>query len=212
MSFGAFRRPRAMLPSVLPAPFPTLAALAEALRDVPAPELEGAAVEAAVLACLHDDAVLLARRAQHPGDPWSGHAALPGGRWEAGDESLLATALREAEEEIGIDPLVHGRLLGALGTHLGRGRVSGVRIAVFVAALDERPSLELSAELDSVYWVPLSELVPVSARVAELPGIDVPAYAVALPGDDELVVWGITYAILERLRALPADQDASLSG
>jgi 8-oxo-dGTP pyrophosphatase MutT (NUDIX family) len=193
-----------MLPLVRPQPFPPLAVLAESLAAQPLPEVEGAAIEAAVLLCLHDDAVLLARRALHPLDPWSGHVGLPGGRWEEGDESLLATALREAEEEIGVDPLAHGRLLGALGTHLGRGRrVSGVRIAVFVAALDERPPLELSAELDSVYWVPLSELVPVRVRVTELPGTDVPAYAVELPGDDRLVVWGITYAILERLRALP---------
>ena len=200
-----------MLRLVRPPPFPPLPVLAEVLGGQPLPEVEGAAIEAAVLVCLHDDAVLLARRALHPLDPWSGHVGLPGGRWEAGDESLLATALRETEEEIGIDPLAHGRLLGALGTHLGRGRrVSGVRIAVFVAALHERPSLELSAELDSVYWVPLSELVPVTARVAELPDSDVPAYAVALPGDDELVVWGITFAILERLRALPADPDAAL--
>src|SRR4051794_24108122 len=202
MSFGAFRRPRAMLPSVLPAPFPTLAALAEALRDVPAPELEGAAVEAAVLACLHDDAVLLARRAQHPGDPWSGHAALPGGRWEPGDDSLLATALREAREELGIDPLEYGRLLGALGTHVGSGRrISGVRIGIYVVALDRRPALELSPELEAVYWVPLDSLVPVTARVAELPQ-EVPAYALQLPGDERLVVWGITFAILERLRGL----------
>jgi 8-oxo-dGTP pyrophosphatase MutT (NUDIX family) len=194
-----------MLPAVRPPPFPPLAVLAEALADLPSPELEGASIEAAVLVCLHDDAVLLARRALHPNDPWSGHVGLPGGRWESGDGSLLATALREAQEELGIDPLAHGRLLGALGTHLGRGRrVSGVRIAVFVAALDERPALELSAELDAAHWVPLSELVPVTARVAELPDTDVLAYALDLPGGDQLVVWGITYAILERLRALPA--------
>ena len=194
-----------MLRRVRPPPFPTLAVLADALGGLPSPELEGAAIEAAVLVCLHDDAVLLARRALHPEDPWSGHAALPGGRWEPGDASLLATALREAREELGIDPLAHGRLLGALGTHVGRGRrISGVRIAVFVAALDERPELELSAELEAVYWVPLSSLVPVTARVAELPGTDVPAYALELPGGQRLVVWGITYAILERLRALPA--------
>jgi 8-oxo-dGTP pyrophosphatase MutT (NUDIX family) len=194
-----------MLPRVRPPPFPTLAVLADALGGVPSPELEGAAIEAAVLVCLHDDAVLIARRALHPEDPWSGHAALPGGRWEPGDASLLETALREAREELGIDPLAHGRLLGALGTHLGRGRrISGVRIAVFVAALDERPELELSAELEAVYWVPLSALMPVTASVAELPGTEVPAYALELPGGQRLVVWGITYAILERLRALPS--------
>jgi 8-oxo-dGTP pyrophosphatase MutT (NUDIX family) len=192
-----------MLRAVQPRPFPPLSVLADALGGVASPELEGAALEAAVLVCLHDDAVLIARRALHPEDPWSGHAALPGGRWEPGDASLLETALREAREELGIDPLAHGRLLGALGTHIGRGRrISGVRIAVFVAALDERPELELSAELEAVYWVPLAWLVPVTARVAELPGSDVPAYALELP-DGELVVWGITYAILERLRALP---------
>jgi 8-oxo-dGTP pyrophosphatase MutT (NUDIX family) len=191
-----------MLPLVRPQPFPPLAVLADALGGVPAPALEGAAIEAAVLVCLHEEAVLLARRALHPDDPWSGHVGLPGGRWETGDESLLATALREAREELGIDPLAHGRLLGALGTHIGRGRVTGVRIAVYVAALDERPPLVLSPELDAAHWVPLSALVPVTARVAELPDTDVPAYALDLPDGDRMVVWGITYAILERLRAL----------
>jgi 8-oxo-dGTP pyrophosphatase MutT (NUDIX family) len=192
-----------MLPGVRPVPFPSLAVLADALVDVPSPELEGARIEAAVLVCLHDDAVLLARRAVRAGDPWSGHAALPGGRWEAGDESLLATALRETREETGFDPLAHGRLLGALGTHVGRGRrVEGVRIAVFVAALDERPELALSHELDLAVWAPLSTLVPVARRVAELGDRDVSAYAIELPDGGELIVWGITYMILERLRAL----------
>ncbi|MDX6541417.1 MAG: hypothetical protein QOI71_3027 [Gaiellales bacterium] len=192
-----------MLPGVQPAPFPSLPVLAEALGSIPAPELEGARIEAAVLVCLNDDAVLLARRAVHPDDPWSGHAALPGGRWEAGDPSLLATALRETQEELGFDPLEHGSLLGALGTQMGRGRrIDGVRIAVFVAALDERPAIALSDELESAHWVPLSALVPVAARVPELPDTDVSAYAVELRDGGPLVVWGITYAILERLRAL----------
>ncbi len=129
----------------------------------------------------------------------------PAGAGSRATSRCSATALREAHEELGIDPLAHGRVLGALGTHIGRGRrVSGVRIAVFVAALDERPPLALSPELASAHWVPLSALVSVTVRVPELPDTDVPAYAIDVEHGERLVVWGITYAILERLRALPA--------
>ena len=48
------------------------------------------------------DRMLLIRRAEREGDPWSGHLALPGGRYHAGDVDLLATAIRETEEETGI--------------------------------------------------------------------------------------------------------------
>src|SRR4029077_10496802 len=43
----------AMLQGVRPQPFPSLAVLADVLAAQPAPELEGAAIEAAVLVCLH---------------------------------------------------------------------------------------------------------------------------------------------------------------
>jgi hypothetical protein len=73
---------------------------------------------------------------------------------------------------------------------------------VFVVVFDEWLLLELSAELEAAHWVPLTDLVPATARVPELPDADVEAYAIDLPEGGRLVVWGITYAILERLRAL----------
>src|SRR5512138_157863 len=64
------------------------------------PALRWAAV--AVVLVPSPDAVLLIRRAERPGDPWSGHMALPGGRRESGDADLVATAIREAAEELGL--------------------------------------------------------------------------------------------------------------
>src|SRR3989442_10873051 len=56
---------------------------------------------------------LFIRRAQRADDPWSGQVALPGGRRDAGDADLFATAVRETREETGID-LAGAERLGRL--------------------------------------------------------------------------------------------------
>lgn len=48
--------------------------------------------------------LLYIRRAEFAGDRHSGEVAFPGGRCEHGDRGPAATALREAQEEIGLDP------------------------------------------------------------------------------------------------------------
>ena len=55
----------------------------------------------AVLIAPDPDAILLIRRADRLGDPWSGHMALPGGRREAEDPDLLATVIRERVKRLG---------------------------------------------------------------------------------------------------------------
>ena len=51
----------------------------------------------------HGDEILFIERATREGDPWSGHIAFPGGKWQTNDTSICATATRETEEEIGLD-------------------------------------------------------------------------------------------------------------
>ena len=46
--------------------------------------------------------LLLIRRTERRGDPWSGQIAFPGGHRAPGDRSFLETAMREASEEVGI--------------------------------------------------------------------------------------------------------------
>lgn len=185
-------------------PFPSLQHIERALRERPHPAPAGASLEAAVMVVLHGTDLLLVRRQELEGDKWSGHMGLPGGRHDDADESLLATALRETREEVGFDPLQHGRLLGTLGTYVAAHRARGdTNIAVFVISLDRKPELELShSELAAAYWVDLQTLVLAhgTATVREV-GDPVPAYVPHVDGD-RLVVWGITYGILERLRAI----------
>jgi 8-oxo-dGTP pyrophosphatase MutT (NUDIX family) len=179
-------------------PFPSLEVLARALGEVPTPEPAGAELEAAVLACLHDRSLLLIRRQEVDGDRWSGHVALPGGRHEPADATLLRTALRETEEEVGFAPLEHGEVLGSAGV-IESSRLR-VRLAVFVARLDRRPELLLSDEVTAAYWVELESLRPSTAAVPEYAAA-VPAYLIDA-GGHELIVWGLTYRVLEELRAL----------
>ncbi len=57
--------------------------------------------------------ILFIRRATNQHDPHSGQVSFPGGRCEGNDNSVVATALRETEEEIGLPPdriTVLGRL------------------------------------------------------------------------------------------------------
>jgi 8-oxo-dGTP pyrophosphatase MutT (NUDIX family) len=159
------------------------------------------ATEAAVALVLGDapDAMLIIRRAEREGDPWSGHMGLPGGRREAGDLDLLATAIRETEEEVGL-ALHHTQLLGQLDDVAPRTRTRPPIFArPFVFAVTGTPSPNPNREVFGAYWVPLSRLTnPANYRsvTLDIAGVtrEFPAY---FPGEG--TIWGMTERVITSL-------------
>ena len=157
----------------------------------------------AVIVVPDPDALLLIRRAQRDGDPWSGHMALPGGRRQVEDPDLVATAIRETSEEVGV-ALTATNLVGALDDVAPRTPVlPPIAVRPFVFSLPARPELVPNAEVAAVEWITLDSLQAPGARrmveVAVAGGSRVtPAYVT--PGG---VVWGMTERILSLLFGHP---------
>ena len=57
----------------------------------------------------YGEEILFIERATRTGDPWSGHIAFPGGKKQDNDNSICATAIRETQEEIGLNLLQTSR-------------------------------------------------------------------------------------------------------
>lgn len=102
---------------------------------------------------------LIIKRAEHPHDPWSGHLALPGGRADAVDEDLLATAARETLEEIGLNLRAGGQFLGRLPKLSPKNpRLPQIEITPFVALAPTEFDLQFSDEVADAFWVSLPQL------------------------------------------------------
>jgi 8-oxo-dGTP pyrophosphatase MutT (NUDIX family) len=141
--------------------------------------------------------ILFIKRAEAAGDPWSGQMALPGGRRENGDATLLATAQRETLEETGVvlaDSTVVGVLDDLAPTH---PVLPPIVVRPFVFSLPQRPPITPSGEVALHLWSPLDEL-PRSAGQADvmLRGVrrSRPAFFVG-----PHIVWGMTHRILKSL-------------
>lgn len=156
-----------------------------------------------VLVLLYEHAdepwVVLTRRASHLRHH-AGEVSFPGGRREPGDADLWATALREAVEEISLDPGTVRRV-GRLDSFVTVGSRS--LVCPFVATVERRPELVPDpAEVERVLHVRLSELTdPDTWReevwsLGEAFGGERIMTFFELPGD---TVWGATASVLRRL-------------
>ena len=142
-----------------------------------------------------EPSVLLTQRAQHlPDHP--GQVSFPGGKIDKSDASPLASALREAEEEIGlardfVEPI------GYLDLYL---TTLGYRIVPVIARIKPGFSLTLNvSEVDASFEVPLGYLMDqnnIERHSRDWQGMRRHYYAITF---GERYIWGVTAGILRNL-------------
>ncbi|MGH7044687.1 MAG: CoA pyrophosphatase [Acetobacteraceae bacterium] len=147
-----------------------------------------------------EPAVLLTKRNEHL-RRHAGQISFPGGRIEVADANASVAALREAQEEVGIDP-AQVDVLGLLGDFLTG---TGFRITPVLALLP--PGLIYTpapAEVEAVFHYPFSVLLDPDAPRRERQIRDGVIRDVWVWPHPEHTIWGATAAILvhlaERLR------------
>ncbi|MEO8207591.1 MAG: CoA pyrophosphatase [Chloroflexota bacterium] len=145
--------------------------------------------------------VILIRRVDR-GGPHAGDMALPGGRVEPSDADATAAALREATEEVGLDPVAAGvRIIGELETFWIP--VSDYRVTPILAMASRRPVLAPSLdEVEEIVRAPLADFLanaPIELVETEIRGFPLRFGAYPTAG---VRVWGATARILGQLGAI----------
>ncbi len=141
--------------------------------------------------------VVYIRRSDHV-ESHRGQVAFPGGRVDPTDETLLHTALREAQEEVGIDPASVDVLGGFEGTV---ARTSEIHVTPFIGVIPANHGLRADPkEVAAIFFVPMSALEDSSYRgtyrfrresgqVTEHPAIFY----------NDQVIWGLTLRFTEEV-------------
>jgi 8-oxo-dGTP pyrophosphatase MutT (NUDIX family) len=153
---------------------------------------------AAVLVAVVDrpePTVLLTQRAQHlPDHP--GQVSFPGGKIDKSDADPRASALREAEEEVGLDR-AFVEPLGYLDLYM---TTLGYRIVPLIARVTPGFALTLNeSEVDAAFEVPLAFLMDqnnVQRHSREWQGMTRHYYAITF---GERYIWGVTAGILRNM-------------
>jgi 8-oxo-dGTP pyrophosphatase MutT (NUDIX family)/ribosomal protein S18 acetylase RimI-like enzyme len=205
----------AALPRELPAP---PAILVPVRVDAPAePTFEQRARRlAAVLVLLFPDdegqaRVLLTARTSHI-STHAGEISFPGGGAEESDRDPTATAIREAVEEVGLDPEACG-LQVAGGLEVFPLTVSGYRITPIIATAERRPICRPNPdEVARIIEAPVEAFLPdapveLEERVIRQRLIRYGVY----PVEGERV-WGATARMLGQLGALLATEPEAAPG
>ena len=182
-----------------------------AARVRPMPEvIPSDARPSAVLSLLFpvdDELHLLFIKRTEDGRAHSGQVSFPGGKQDPTDAGLKATALREAQEEVGLMP-AEVEILGEL-TPLYIP-VSNFQVHPYVAFAKGKPTYNINhAEVRHVLEVPVAELFHAERKAITdvtspaMPGVirNVKAYKLT----DGTIIWGATAMILSELETIFAE-------
>jgi 8-oxo-dGTP pyrophosphatase MutT (NUDIX family) len=171
------------------------------------PKVPDNARPSAVLCLLYphfDDLHLLLMKRKEDKGAHSAQVSFPGGRFEQSDLDLATTALREANEEVGVDPVAVD-LIGAL-TPLYIP-VSNFQVFPYVGYLPQRPAFTPNPdEVSYIIETPLGDLLHDTRKTTTdvsspaMPGLirNVKAYRL----DDGTIIWGATAMIISELEAV----------
>lgn len=146
--------------------------------------------------------VFIKRSSHDPRDRHAGQISFPGGSVENTDPNLAFTALREAQEEVGVPPK-QVEILGKLTTLYIP--VSNFLVHPFVAYTPQKPDFKpQSSEVDAILELPLSDFFKPKARVNISKTISnntslqqVPCWQIG-----EHQIWGATAMITSEFLAL----------
>lgn len=137
--------------------------------------------------------VVFIKRSEYDG-VHSGQISLPGGKFEHGDHTLENTALRESNEEVGIDP-EKTNIIGKLTPlHIP---VSNFYVVPFVGFYNTTPEFKPDPnEVEKIIEIKLSDLLdPENCTLQEFHYGDL-AFTAPIYKSKELVIWGATAMIL----------------
>jgi 8-oxo-dGTP pyrophosphatase MutT (NUDIX family) len=140
--------------------------------------------------------LLMIKRSENPGDPWSGQMAFPGGHADSKDRTLFDTAVRETMEEVGIN-IQEQEFLGCLRNVQPKNAPMVVTPFLFLRVSEVHPMT--SREAREVLWVPMSFLL----NPKNVSSITIPI------GDREIsmgcyvyldhTIWGMSFRIIQEI-------------
>jgi 8-oxo-dGTP pyrophosphatase MutT (NUDIX family) len=154
-----------------------------------------AAVLIPVVARKPEASVLLTLRTPHLSSH-AGQIAFPGGKIDQGDATPGAAAVREAEEEIGLDPALV-EVVGYLDPYLTG---TGYRIVPVLGRIDPRFALKVNPdEVEETFEVPLAFLMtPANHRQGSRVFLGVSRSFYEMPFEGRYI-WGVTAGIIRAL-------------